>query len=277
MKTNYHMHTTFCDGSDTVETMADAAFEKQFDIIGFSSHSMYPFAGDCHIAPREFNNYVSTVRNAAKAYEGRMQILLGFEVDYMPGLSIPRMSDYAAFQPDYLIGSVHYLITENGTFSVDDKTEKVKEGLERFFKGNAKEAVCMYFALQREMLQKGDFLIWGHPDVIRKRNGILHFFDESESWYRSELVATANSAKHSGVIAEINTGGIARGAIDDVYPSADFLSLLYASGVPVMINSDAHRAEDIDCAFDRAEAAAKKAGYTEVLFLDAGFIKHKKI
>ena len=215
------MHTTFCDGSDTVEAMAEAAFEKQFDIIGFSSHSMYPFAGDCHIAPREFNNYVSTVRNAAKAYEGRMQILLGFEVEYMPGLSVPRMSDYAAFQPD--------------------------------------------------------FLIWGHPDVIRKRNGILHFFDESESWYRSELVATANSAKHSGVIAEINTGGIARGAIDDVYPSADFLSLLHASGVPVMINSDAHRAEDIDCAFDRAENAAKKAGYTEVLFLDAGFIKNKKI
>ena len=44
-----------------------------------------------------------------------------------------------------------------------------------------------------------------------------------------------------------------------------------------MINSDAHRAKDMDCAFDRAETAAKKAGYTEVLFLDAGFIKHKKI
>ena len=135
----------------------------------------------------------------------------------------------------------------------------------------------MYFSLQREMLQKGDFLIWGHPDVIRKRNGILHFFDENESWYRSELIATANSAKHAGVIAEINTGGIARGAIDDVYPSADFLSLLHTSGIPVMINSDAHKAADIDCAFDRAEAAAKKAGYTEVSFLDAGVIKRRKI
>ena len=40
---------------------------------------------------------------------------------------------------------------------------------------------------------------------------------------------------------------------------------------------DAHRAEDIDCAFDRAEAAAKKAGYTEVSFLDAGVIKRRKI
>ena len=271
------MHTTFCDGKNTAEEMAKAAFEKQFDIIGFSSHSMYPFAGDCHIALREFSAYVSTIRSLAKEYDGRMKILCGFEAEYMPGLSIPCMSDYAKFKPDYLIGAVHYIITENGTFSIDASVEHIRNGIQNFFKGNAKEVVCTYFALQREMLQKGDFSIWAHPDVIRKRNEVLHFFDETESWYRSELVATANCAKHAGIIAEINTGAIARGAMDSLYPSDEFLAILHANGVPITINSDAHRAQDIDCAFDRAVSAAKKAGYTEMMFLDDGLVKSQKL
>ncbi|MBQ9495841.1 MAG: histidinol-phosphatase [Treponema sp.] len=277
MKTNYHMHTTFCDGKNSAQEMAQAAFEKKFDIIGFSSHSMYPFAGDCHIALREFPAYVNAIRSLAKEYDGRMKILCGFEAEYMAGLTVPRMSDYAEFKPDYLIGAVHYIITENGTFAVDASTESVRDGIQKYFNGNAKEAVCTYFALQREMLQKGDFAIWAHPDVIRKRNAALHFFDENESWYRNELVATANCAKHSGVIAEINTGAIARGAMDSLYPSDDFLAILHAAGVPVTISSDAHSTEHIDCCFDRALLAAKKAGYTETLFLEGTVVKSQKI
>jgi histidinol-phosphatase (PHP family) len=277
LKTNYHTHTTFCDGKESAEDMAKTAFTKGFDILGFSGHSMYPFASVWHIAPRDFNKYTAVIHNLKEEYNGRMQILCGFEADYVPGLTIPRMSDYAPFNPDYLIGSVHYIMNENGYFGADDNAEKLQAGIKRLFNGNAKEAVCTYFALQREMLQKGDFAIWGHPDVIRMQNWKLHFFDETESWYRSELVATANSAKHSGVIAEINTGAIARETMDDVYPSADFLSILHDTGVPVMINSDAHRGQDLDCAFDRATAAAKRAGYTESFFLDAGSVKSQKI
>lgn len=277
LKTNYHTHTTFCDGKESAEDMAKTAFTKGFDILGFSGHSMYPFASVWHIAPRDFNKYTDVIHNLKEEYNGRMQILCGFEADYVPGLTIPRMSDYAPFHPDYLIGSVHYIMNENGNFGADDNAENLQVGIKKLFNGNAKEAVCTYFALQREMLQKGDFAIWGHPDVIRNQNGKLHFFDEGESWYRSELVATANSAKHSGVIAEINTGAIARGTMDDLYPSADFLAILHDTGVPVMINSDAHRGQDLDCAFDRAAAAAKRAGYTETLFLDAGSVKSQKI
>ena len=39
MKSNYHTHTTFCDGRDTPEAMVEAAVERGFDVLGFSSHS----------------------------------------------------------------------------------------------------------------------------------------------------------------------------------------------------------------------------------------------
>ena len=42
MKTNYHTHTTWCDGKDTPEAVVVAAIDKGFDAIGFSSHAMLP-------------------------------------------------------------------------------------------------------------------------------------------------------------------------------------------------------------------------------------------
>ena len=38
LKTNYHTHSTFCDGKDTPEEMVKTAIEKGFDVIGFSGH-----------------------------------------------------------------------------------------------------------------------------------------------------------------------------------------------------------------------------------------------
>jgi histidinol-phosphatase (PHP family) len=74
------------------------------------------------------------------------------------------------------------------------------------------------------------------------------------------------TAAKTNVIAEINTGAIARGAMDDTYPSAEFLEIIYDLGIPVCINSDAHTTDGIDCAFDRAIQLAKKTGYTELVY-----------
>ena len=72
---------------------------------------------------------------------------------------------------------------------------------------------------------------------------------------------------------EINTGAIARGAMDDTYPSQQFLELLHNYGVPICINSDAHTTDGLDCAFDRAAALAKKTGYTELVYPENIIVK----
>ena len=116
------------------------------------------------------------------------------------------------------------------------------------------------------MLKKGDFDILAHPDLLRKRNGQLKFFSEEESWYKEEIKATVKEIARAGVITEINTGAIARGAMDDTYPSQYFLELLHNLGVPVCINSDAHTTAMLDDAFNRAASMAKKTGYTELVY-----------
>jgi histidinol-phosphatase (PHP family) len=278
LKTNYHTHTTFCDGKDSPEEMVIAAIEKGFDILGFSAHAMYPHEYPGNLQLSRYAEYAETLTALKAKYRGKIEILIGYEVDFIPQWSVPDRKIFAALGADYTIGSVHCASNKPDAvfpidyFIADGKTEDVAGSLEAVFSGDGKKAVQAYFAAEREMLRHGGFDIAGHLDVIRKRNGVLHFFDESENWYKRELEATAEAAGASGVIVEINTGGFARGAIDDTYPSADFLNALYKNAVPVMINSDAHAATQLDSGFDLAKKRALDAGYRETVYLRGGKI-----
>lgn len=284
MKTNYHTHTDWCDGTDNAEAMIRTALEKGFTALGFSSHVMYPFASDWHMSPRCIPSYVAEIRNLAKKYTDVIDIFLGFEADFFPLLSVPLTETYKPYTPDYIIGSVHYLFNEDKPFSrdrahcgipyscftVDGSVEEVEGGIKHVFAGDAKKAVQTYFSLQRQMIESCKFDIVGHIDLIRKRNETSHFFCETDPWYKKELVATAESAAKNNKIVEINTGGIARGSMKDSYPSLEFLTMLHDKNVPITINSDAHNSRDLDCAFSHAQEKAKTAGYTEVLYLADG-------
>ncbi|MBQ0052389.1 MAG: histidinol-phosphatase [Treponema sp.] len=263
MKTNFHIHTVNCHGKNTIEETALKAIDLGFTDIGFSCHAMLcQLVSDWHMKEYEIQAYCDVVHATQKKFGDKINIQLGFEVDYIPGLSLPSFDDYRKFKPDYLIGSVHYIYTPKGTFPVDDSVEILKDGINRCFNGDIRKCVQRYFELEREMLQKGKFSIIGHCDLIRKLNKDNLFFDENENWYKKELVLTSQEIRKAGVIAEINTGAIARGFMTDPYPSDYFMQLLYNLNVPVTIDGDSHGNEQLNCAFDLAEGKAKKAGYT---------------
>lgn len=269
IKTNYHTHTIFCDGKNSPEETILSAIEKKIDILGFSGHSMYPFAEDWHISPKQMQEYVSTIRTLSEKYKDKITILCGFEADYIHGITEPTFQNYKDFSPDYLIGSVHYILTNKGIMAVDGKSNDILKGINLLFNGNTKKAVCEYFYLQREMIKKCDFTILGHPDLFRKENENLKLFNESDSWYKKEVKALAKEIAKKGIITEVNTGAITRKKMNDVYPSNYFLSLLKEYNVPITISSDAHSAQDLDGAFDFAIESIKKAGYSEIAYLNS--------
>lgn len=268
---NYHTHSVFCDGNSTLEEVAKSAFDCGIKYLGFSSHSAYPATTGCEMHPENFQKYKATIEELKKQYSGKMEVFFGFEADYLPPLSWPDYSYYKNFNPDYLIGSVHFVwnhdVPQNGTMTVDDETEKVKNGLENIFFGDGKKMVQTYFDHQRQMLKSCDFDIIGHIDLIRKRNAALKFFSETDSWYKNELQATAKEIAKAGVVVEINTGGMSRGAIDSPYPSLEFLKILKKLDVPILFSSDAHSSEHLVYGFDVAADLAKKAGYSERYYL----------
>lgn len=133
---------------------------------------------------------------------------------------------------------------------MDHEPELLVNGIRDHFDGNAESYLHAYFAQNRDMVAKYDFDVMGHPDLVRKFNGKLNYFDETAPWYLEELRLTADAIAASGKIVEVNTGAISRGWMDDAYPSPVFRALLRERGVKFILSSDAHFCEGIDCAFD---------------------------
>ena len=253
--------------------MTVAAIAAGMTDIGFSAHAAWPFSSDWNMQCSKYGEYVAEVARVRDTYAQSIAVKLGFEADYLPGFSAPTPSFYSRFNPDYLIGSVHFVPsgkkdTQEPPWPVDAPVAEVKRGIDECFGGDGKRAVQAYWLAIREMVTFCAFDIVGHLDLPRKRNGELHFFDEESSWYLRELRETVKTIARSGKIVEINTGAIARKAMDDVYPSPVVLDMLYRAGVPITINSDAHASADITCAYNRARAAARKAGYRTLSYLD---------
>lgn len=252
MLANFHTHSTWCDGRNTPEEMVQAAIAKGFGILGFSSHLMLPEGGEGAVAPDKAGEYVADVRRVAGKYAGQIKVMCGGEADYIPGVTAPEKSRYAQLKLDYLIGAVHYVTADDGArVPVDWTPEKLQAGIAGHFGGDARAFITRYFELQIEMTEKFDFDVLAHPDLVRKFNRRHPYFDEAAQWYRELEERLAQALAKCGKATEVNTGGIARGWLDDAYPDERFRELLRKNGVGFILSSDAHSAEGLDCAFGR--------------------------
>ena len=272
--TNYHTHSTFCDGQNTLEEMAASAYQKGLSILGFSSHCISPFSSDWHMATEDYKNYFYDIEQLKKEYADKMEILAGIEADYFPPISYCNKEAYSQFKPDFIIGAVHYVINHDinngGCFTVDGSSEEFANGVNTHFNGDGKKAVQLYYNSVREMVTNCNFDIIAHIDLVRKRNGDLNYFNETDTWYRDELKETAKAVGKSGKVLEINTGGMTRVKLAEPYPSLDFLQLLKAENVPITLGSDSHSIHTITDHFDVALENAKKAGYGELYYFSKG-------
>jgi histidinol-phosphatase (PHP family) len=280
-----HNHTIFCDGKDDIETMCQAAFDKHLRAIGFSAHAPITkktgIESDWHAQDEVFGKYIEQVQAAKKRWRGKLEVLLGFEIDYIKGLRSALDRDITEVNPDYLIGSVHYLIPANGAkpFTVDGPQEEFTQGLNEGFNGDAQALMNSYYDAQLEMIALGGFEILGHADLVKKNCIGKNLWPREEEIYRQKEIALAMGK--TCVIAEVNTGGINRKKINEVYPSQTFLRFFRENNVPVIITADAHCAAEIKSNYDTAVKTLLSAGFSDhvIIFRKNGkkikYIKEK--
>jgi histidinol-phosphatase (PHP family) len=262
-----HNHTIFCDGKDDIETMCRAAFEKKLCAIGFSAHA--PVAkktgieSNWNLKEDKFDEYVEQVLEAKKRWHGKLEVLLGFEVDYIKGLRSALDGDITVVNPDYLISSVHFLIPANGAkpFTVDGPKEEFLQGLNEGFGGDAQALMNSYYDAVAEMIALGGFEILGHADLIKKNcQGEKFWSEETEACRQREI---ARAIAKAGIVVETNTGGINRKKINETYPSITFLRFFREYNTPVLITADAHQAKDIAGNYDIAVQTLLSAGFSD--------------
>jgi histidinol-phosphatase (PHP family) len=268
-----HTHTNFCDGTDDIETLCRSAYEKGFVSLGFSSHAPIRkktgLASDWHISEDRFPEYLDGVLAARRRWEGKLPVYLGLEVDYIKGLIGPGDRDFLSLGLDYLIGSVHYVIPPDGgePFTVDDAPEAFRKNVREHFGGDGTGVMEAYWDAVDDMIRSGGFDLLGHADLIKKNNPGEEFFPRKSENYRRRLEKTARLAAQSGVVVEINTGGLIRGSTEETYPGLNFLRYFKEGNTPIVVTADAHRAEHLGGYYAEARKTLLDAGYTQaVLF-----------
>jgi histidinol-phosphatase (PHP family) len=261
-----HTHTVFCDGSDDVETMCRTAYEKGLAAIGFSSHAPIKKAGIetfWNMKEERMDEYVHEVRTAQKRWEGRLAVYLGLEIDYIKGRRSALDSDITALNLDYSISSVHYLIPPHGDpFTVDGPVEELEKGITEGYNGSGEAMMNAYWSAILEMITQGGFDIIGHLDLVKKQNTDNRWFNRESDTYRQRTAEIVQAIAASGLLVEINTGGLNRGHYNETAPALPIVRLLRQHNVPVIITADSHRTQTLGGHYQTARQTLLDAGYT---------------
>ncbi|MCX7026180.1 MAG: histidinol-phosphatase [Spirochaetes bacterium] len=269
MRFSYHTHCEYCDGKATAAEMAGAAAAAGYSILGFSSHAPLPFKTSWNMDWTDLRAYADVILGLKEKWgrEG-LQILLGLEVDYIPGLASPADEAYRVIPLDHVIGSVHYIVgLPGGAFTVDESAGVFERHLAKATGGDARPLWKEYYRAMIGMIEAGGFDIIGHFDLVKKNKSHAHGFDEEDSAYLDAAFEAADRAGELSCIAEINTGGIARGKTGSVYPSLTILKRMREAGVRLTIGDDAHAPCHLGSYQGKAIEAAATAGYKSLWYL----------
>lgn len=267
--TNLHTHTAYCDGRCTTEEMIQAAIRCDFQSIGISTHGPVPFSTDWNIQNCNIEKYIEEVTVLKEKYKDEIDVFLGMELDYITGIGFDWFAQSMIERLDYYIGSVHFLgnLNNGKMWTVDYSIEELLLGIKESFHGDLRLAVEAYYSLMSEMAERYQPPIIGHIDLIKKLNKNNLLFDENESWYKKAVEKCLDIIKGTKSIIEINTGGISRNYTLEQYPSTFILRMIKEKGIPVIINSDAHTAEGINCKFDEMYNLVKALGFDKLSIL----------
>lgn len=267
--TNYHTHCYLDDGEGKPEEYVEEALRHGLQALGFSCHAPLPFPQDWVLSKANLPVYVREISGLKKRYAGRLEIYLGLEVDYLPGVMGASSPAIASLRLDFTVGSVHFMSIDSTEeqLTIDGPEEDYRRLLEEGFGGDIKRMIREYYQLIREMVSEHTPDIIGHFDVIKKNNPGGKYFDESEAWYRDEVMKTLENIAASGSILEVNTGGLARGRTTATYPPLWVLRECRKLGIPTNVNSDTHQPSHLTFHFTEAHELLREAGYREKLVL----------
>jgi len=277
MLTNHHTHSEYCDGTVTAAIMAEAARAAGFSILGFSSHAPLPFRTEWTMDIEALPAYMETIRGLAATYAPTMRVLAGLEIDYIENYCGPSDGRFKAAGLDYTIGSVHYVtpkgaprpsatsFDKNGEptfgFGVDEGEAEFTAHFDSYYHGDGESMMRDYWVSLARCIRDGGFDILGHIDLVRKNNRNQSLFREDSEEYRAGAMAAVDALAGSGIIVEINTGGMARGKTDSPYPALWILKELKARDVAICINADAHTPAHLLAHREAAVRLARDAGY----------------
>ena len=245
-----HMHTTLCKHArGPLSAYAEQAERAGLRGISITCHSPMPdgWNASVRMTPSQFPQYVDMVAELRDQFAGRVDVRLGMESDYFPGMErwLGELHSRADFS--YILGSVHPQSPEYQALYLEGCTRLDYE--KSYFENLAKAA------------ESGLFDCLSHPDIVK----IVH----PKQYQAGEHVYTIRRAldriARAGTAMELNTSGLNK-PYPEMNPGSEILEQMALRGIPVVLGSDAHDAHRVGADFDKALAQLQDAGYQRVSY-----------
>ncbi len=243
MLVDIHNHTKLCNhASGEMDEFVAKAIKNETKYFGFSDHAPMNFDKKYRMSFDDIPLYESKVLALREKYEKEVDILLGYEVDYLPDYMNERV---LKAKVDYLIGSVHFL---NGWGF--DNPEFIKD-----YKNRDLDTLWAdYFAAIKDMAKSGLFDIVGHIDLMK----LFNYLPKKD--IRSIAKDAIKAIKDADMTVELNSAGL-RKPCKEIYPGEKLMELISEYDIPVTFGSDAHKPDDVGASSAKILEMAKRFGY----------------
>lgn len=242
-----HMHTPLCKHAQG-EPTAYAAHAERRGLAGIIITDHNPMPGDywssVRMAETELPRYLALVDEARAQYAGRVDVRLGLESDYLPGVEpwLEALHTRAPF--DYILGSVH-------PQSDEYQRRYLPNGEIRAFQRT-------YFNHLADAAETGLFDAISHPDLVK----IVFPMQWDLSALLDHIRHCLDRIAATGTAMELNTSGLTK-VVPEMNPGREILAEMAERGIPVVVGSDAHVPGRVAADFERAFDLLAEVGYRE--------------
>lgn len=251
MMVDYHMHVLshgeYSYSREWLSSYIDQACSQGIKEIGFSEHDEFFSGVDLGIYQS-----MKTERRSD------IELRLGIEVDYIPGLENNLIKLVAKPELDYTIGSVHFI--DGWAFDHPDyKHEFDKRDIDKIY--------ARYAEILISMVKTGLFDIVGHLDLVKIWGDRPR--QKDPAYYFEPVLRVIQK---SNMAVEINSAGL-RKTVAEIYPAADLVEMMFARNIPIIFGSDAHNPKQVGEGLQEAYSLAWSAGYRSLV----RYNRHAKI
>ena len=223
MKYNYHTHTYRCNhATGTEREYIEKAISVGIKKMGFSDHIpfIYPDGREDYyrVPKHQESEYINTVLDLKKEYEGKIKIYLGYEIEYYPKYFDEMVNSARAVGATYLILGQHFV--GQGHFHWTAMPTDDEELLKEY-------ADCVVAGIN-----SGYITYVAHPDLFN--------FTGDDEVYEREMRKICKAAKATNTPLEVNFLGIRD---NRAYPREDFWRIAGEEGCSAVFGFDAHDVE----------------------------------
>lgn len=244
---NFHTHTQFCDGKNSIEEIAESAVKADLKYLGFTPHSPITCDSKCNMSQDSVQIYFDEIDKVKNTLEksSDMKIFRSMEIDYLSRDFGPHIDYFQQLPLDYRLASVHFVPNQDGhPVDCDGRFSRFSGYLRDVFYNDLRYVVEKFYEQVLTMIELGGFDVLGHFDKIALNASYAQPGIEEENWYMALVEDVISKSESAGLIVEVNTKAFTEHK--RLFPSEKWIPKLLERNIPLLINSDAHYCDRIN-------------------------------